>query len=209
MKRIGIIAVITLCALNSNAISQTRDAQQLILNYQKLQQLKEILDNMKRGYKILDQGYTTIKNLSEGNFTLHQIFLDGLLLVNPTVRNYKRIPMIINYQKMLVEEYNRAYSRFRNDKNFTADEIAYLSHVYANLFDASLKNLDDLVMIITESKLRMNDDERMAAIDRIYFDMENKLVFLRAFNNSTNILAIQRAKAAHDIESLKKLHDVK
>lgn len=208
MKHFIIIPMLIL-ALTGRSEAQSHEIQQLILNYQKLKQLEEILDNMYRGYKILDQGYTTIKNIAEGNFSLHEVFLDGLMLVNPSVRNYKRIPMIIDYQKMLVTEYKRAYSRFKDDDHFTASEIAYLSRVYSHLFDASVKNLDDLVMIITATKLRMSDDERMEAIDRIYLEMESKLHFLREFNNSTSILAVQRAKSAHDVESIEKLHDIK
>jgi len=45
------------------------------------------------------------------------------MAVNPAVRNYKRIPYIIDYQKMLVKEYKNAYNRFRNDPHFTPQEM--------------------------------------------------------------------------------------
>src|SRR5690606_36855724 len=182
--------------------------QQLILNWEKLNQLKKILDNMYKGYKILDKGYTTIKNIAQGNYTLHEAFIDGLMLVNPTIRNYKRIPFIIDYQKLLLKEYQRAYNRFRQDPNFKPDELEYLASVYTFLFDASLRNIDELMMIITATKLSMSDDERMQAIDRIFFDMEDKLIFLRAFNNNTQLLAIQRARARNDVETMQKLYGV-
>lgn len=197
-----------LAPLVRESFGQTHEIQQLILNWQKLQQLEKILENMYRGYTILDQGYTTIKNIAEGNYSLHQLFLDGLMAVNPSVRNYKRIPFIIQYQELLIREYRRAYDRFRGDPNFSASELDYLSRVYGSLFDASVKNLDELLMIITATKLRMSDDERMAAIDRIYVDMEDKLVFLRAFNNSTQLLAVQRAKAASNVKAMENLYDV-
>ncbi len=188
------------------ASGQATEAQQLILNWEKLQELEKILDNMYVGYKILDKGYTTIKNISEGNYTLHQLFLDGLMAVNPTIRNYKRIPYIIDYQKILLAEYKNAYSRFKNDPHFTPQEIEYLANVYNYLFMASLRNIDDLVMIITATKLRMSDAERMQAIDRIFYEMEGKLVFLRSFNNSTQLLAIQRARAANDMRAINHLY---
>jgi len=208
MRCFGISTILMLSMLTTTTFGQTRDARQLLLNWEKLQQLREILDNMRRGYKILDQGYTTIRNVAEGNYSLHQLFLDGLMLVNPSVKNYKRITMIIDYQKRLIDEYKRAYTRFRKDPHFSAEEVAYLSRVYGNLFDASMKNIDELMIIITAAKLRMSDDERMAAIDRIYLEMEDKLAFLRTFNNSTKILAIQRAKAVHDSKTMEKLYDI-
>lgn len=190
------------------SFGQSDEAQQLLLNWEKLQELEKILDNMYVGYKILDKGYTTIKNISEGNYTIHQLFLDGLFAVNPAVRNYKRIPYIIDYQKLLVKEYKNAYNRFRDDPHFTPQEIEYMANVYNYLFTASLRNIDDLVMITTATKLRMNDDERMRAIDRIFYDMESKVGFLRSFNNSTQLLAIQRARAANDVRTLNHLYGI-
>jgi hypothetical protein len=178
------------------------------LNWEKLQELEKILDNMYTGYKILDKGYRTIKDISEGNYSLHKLFMDGLMAVNPTIRNYKRIPFIIDYQKLLLKEYKNAYNRFKDDPNFKPQEIAYLANVYSFLFQASLRNIDDLVMIITATKLRMSDAERMQAIDRIFYDMEGKLIFLRGFNNSTQLLAIQRARSINDVRTIQHLYGV-
>lgn len=203
-----VLAVFLCMGSQTGAIAQSQEAQQLLLNWEKLRQLEEILDNMYRGYKILDKGYTTIKNIAQGNYSIHQLFIDGLMAVNPSIRNYKRIPFIIEYQKLLLEEYQRAYNRFRQDPNFKLEEIEYLANVYKFLFDASLRNIDELMMIITATKLSMSDDERMQAIDRIFFDMEDKLIFLRAFNNNTQLLAIQRARARNDVETMQKLYGV-
>lgn len=188
--------------------AQSQEVVQLVLNYEKLQQLEEILDNMYKGYKILTKGYNTIKDISEGNFNLHQVFLDGLFAVNPAVRNYKRIPYIIRYQQLLMKEYKRAFNRFRNDPNLTVREIKYLENVYSSLFKQSLRNLDELITIVTATNLRMNDEERLKAIDRIYLDMENKLVFLKMFNSSTQALLMQRAKEKNEITTVQKLHGI-
>jgi hypothetical protein len=202
------IALFSSVFLSRPVVAQTEEAAQLLLNWEKLQQLEEILDNMYVGYKVLDKGYRTIKDIAEGNYSIHQAFLDGLMAVNPTVRNYKRIPYIISYQKLLLDEYRRAFARFKVDPNFTVDEIIYLGGVYSFLFKQSLRNLDELAMVITATKLRMTDDERMQAIDRIFFDMESKVMFLRRFNNSTQLLAIQRARENSDAMTLKKLYGI-
>ena len=209
MKQLLATIILVISLLTPDLVRcQTAEAEQLLLNWEKLQELEKILDNMYVGYKILDKGYTTVKNIAEGNYSIHQLFLDGLMAVNPTVRNYRRIPFIINYQKLLLKEYKNAYNRFKDDPHFTPEEIQYLVNVYNFLFKASLRNLDDLVMIITATKLRMSDDERMKAIDRIFYDMEGKLVFLRGFNNSTQMLAIQRARSANDVRTLNHLYGI-
>lgn len=206
MKATVFTIITILSTIAHNSMGQAAEAEQLLLNWEKLQTLEEILDNMYTGYKIIDKGYTTIRNISQGNYSLHHLFIDGLMAVNPSVRNYKRIPNIIDYQKLLVKEYKRAYMRFQQDPHFTPQEIQYITNVYNYLFTASIRNVDDLMTIITATKLRMSDDERMRAIDRIFYDMESKLVFLRDFNSRTQLLAIQRARAANDVRMLKHIY---
>jgi hypothetical protein len=188
------------------ASAQADEIAQLLLNVEKLAQFKQILSDMKKGYQILEGGYNTIKNISEGNFSLHKAFLDGLMEVSPTVRNYRRVADIINYQVVLVKEYRKAYDRFKQDNNFNPNELAYLGRVYDNLLKESLRNLDELLTVITAGKVRMSDDERLQAIDRIYTDMQDKLMFLRHFNNNTTILAVQRAKERDDVQTIRKIY---
>lgn len=207
MKKI--ILLITICAFSTQGFTQSQEAQQLLLNVEKLAQFKKVLNDMYKGYKVLNKGYTTIKDISEGNFSLHRNFLDGLLQVSPGVRKYKRIADIISYQLRIVKEYKTAFSQFKQDKQFTTDEIEYLGNVYSNLFNESLKSLDELSMVITAGKLRMSDDERLQAIDRIYSNILDQFSFLKEFNNSTAILAVQREKDMMDIEISRKIYSIK
>ena len=187
---------------------QSAEATQLILNVEKLAQFKQILKDMKKGYQILDGGYNTIRDISEGNFSIHKAFLDGLMQVSPTVKNYKKVIDIVDFQVILIKEYKNAFTRFKRDNNFTSDELAYLSRVYDNLFRQSLRNMDELTNVMTANKLRMSDDERLNAIDKIYEDMQDKLQFLRHFNNNTTVLALQRAKENKDIKATRQLYDI-
>ncbi|MDE3183098.1 MAG: TerB family tellurite resistance protein [Bacteroidota bacterium] len=193
-------------SLSFSASAQEDEIEQLLLNVEKLTQFKQILRDMKKGYEILSDGYNTIKNIAEGNFNLHKAFLDGLLEVSSAVRNYRRVTDIVNDQVVLIKEYRNAYDRFRQDNNFNPDEIGYIAKVYDNLLKESLRNLDELLTVITAGKARMSDDERLQAIDKIYSDMQDKLMFLRHFNNSTTILAVQRAKERNDAQTIGKIY---
>src|SRR5919202_68959 len=128
MKRVNMI----MCVLVSfllirpfKGAAQSDEAQQLLLNVEKLAQLKQILSDLKKGYNIVFKGYTTIKNISQGNFKLHQTFLDGLLQVSPLVQQYKRIGDIITCQRHIINEYHSAFGKFKENKNFTLPEINY------------------------------------------------------------------------------------
>uniref|UniRef100_A0A0N5A0C1 TerB family tellurite resistance protein n=1 Tax=Parastrongyloides trichosuri TaxID=131310 RepID=A0A0N5A0C1_PARTI len=152
------------------AKAQADEIAQLTLNIQKLAQFRAILKDMKAGYEILNGGYNTIKNLSEGNFKIHKSFLDGLMEVSPEVKKYRKVAEIIQYQSRLVKDYQKAWGRFQHSEVFKPSEIQYLSGVYARLLKSSLKNLDELTLVVTASKLRMSDDERIQSIDRIHAD---------------------------------------
>lgn len=184
------------------ARAQSTEVQQLLLNVEKLSQLKNILSDMKKGYTILTTGYNSVKNIAQGNFRLHEVFLDGLMLVSPEVKKYHKVPSIIAYQGNILSEYKSAFQRFSASENFSLSELEYLAQVYKQLSAESLRNMDQLLLVITSSKLRMSDDERLAAIDRIYDDTLDKLTFLRSFNRQTGMLSVQRAREKAEIKGL-------
>jgi len=205
MKKIFFILL--LCS--NICFGQSQEAKQLLLNVEKLAQLKLMLSHMKTGYKILEKGYTSIKNISQGNFNLHRDFLDGLLQVSPAVKQYSKVADIIRVQLKLVKESKAALAEFRGTKQFTITEIEYLGNVYANLLKECLKTLDELAMVVTAGKLRMSDDERLQAIDKIYDELMEQYTFLNEFNNGTAILSLQREKEKMDIDLMRKVHGLK
>lgn len=205
MKRIRryclLVWVMCLCGLGASA--QSHEAKQLMLNVEKLSQLKNILSDMKKGYTVVSKGYSKVKDIASGNFYLHEVFLDGLMLVSPEVKKYRRVADIISAQKNIVAEYKAALGAFRGADVFNVSELDHMGNVYSSLFDASLQNLEDLTMVITSSKLRMSDEERLRAIDRIFLDVSDKLEFLRDFNRDAVVLFRQKQKEKREIGQLK------
>ncbi len=204
-----LLLLFMIIGINPFLYGQSQEIAQLLLNVEKLAQLKQILSDMEKGYEIVSKGYNAVKDLSQGNFSLHKTFLDGLMEVSPAVKKYKKVADIINYQLLLVREYKNAWSRFKQSGYFSDDEIAYLGRVYDNLFRRSLRNLDELTMVVTAGQLRMSDDERLSAIDRIHLDMRDKLDFLRSFNNNTSLLGLQRAKELNDVKTMRGIYGIK
>jgi hypothetical protein len=210
MKKIFILAVIMLLTLIPVPIrGQSQEIQQLILNIEKLTQFRQILSDMKKGYQILSGGYKTVRDMAEGNFSLHKTFLDALLQVSPVVRNYKKVGDIISLQILLVHQSKTALGGLAKSNRFTQKELGYLERVYGNLLKQSLANLDELTLIVTADRLRMSDDERLAAIDRIYAEMQDKVLFLQNFNAQCDILALQRAKETNDVDKARALYELK
>lgn len=210
-KTFLLLLPLLLCGLvrPPRAQAQVQEAIQLALNIEKLNQLRQILSNMYKAYTIISNGYNKVKDITSGNYKLHEAFMDGLMAVNPKVRNYRRVADIISTQAQLLKEYKSAYSRFSRSGVMSARELEYLMDVYGNLMDQSLQHLDELTMILTSGKFKMTDDERLEGIDRIYFSMQEKTSFLRSFNNRTSLLVAQRTRELSDVRMMQELHDLK
>ncbi|MCW3074578.1 MAG: hypothetical protein JWP69_1647 [Flaviaesturariibacter sp.] len=207
-KCVWLIGIFLLPFGAHRAAAQSSEAQQLLLNVEKLAQLKTMLSQLKKGYTILSQGYTRIKGLTEENVELHQAFLDALFEVSPAVRNYAKVPVILSQQAALVKEYKTARRQFTASMLFTPGELSYFSKVYSNLFQTSLKNLETLSGVLTAGRLRMSDEERLQAIDRVAVEMEDALAFLRHFNSGTRALGLQRAQEKNNLRAIKGLYGI-
>jgi hypothetical protein len=188
--------------------AQSFDIQQLILDVQKLATLKGMLTDMKNGYAALDKDYSAIRDVAEGNFNLHKVFLDGLLAVSPTVRNYQRAADIVALQTDLLAKYQRAWSFFQQKGGFQPAELAMIAQVYSGLLRDGLQDLNDLSTILTDGTIRASDAERMQQIDVIYESMSGRVAFIDRFNNSTALLAQQRQGVYDEDQTVQNLHGI-
>ncbi|SFH33539.1 hypothetical protein [Pedobacter insulae] len=197
-------ALLVLCSA-SRVKAQSAEVQQLILNVEKLSQFKNILKDMKAGYQIISKGYNAVRDISKGNFSLHETFLDGLMAVSPEVRRYHKIAGIIKMQSNILSEYKAAFSRFKSGGQFNIQEVDYMASIYSQLNKQSLQNLEALLMVVTAGELRMSDDDRLATIDRIFEDMQDKLLFLRHFNAQGIGISRQRTMEQKEVSAMQEL----
>ena len=79
-----------------------------------------------------------------------------------------------------------------------------MNRVFNSLLNQSVNNLTNLANVLTAGRLRMSDAERLSAIDHIYGDTQDKLVFLRRFNSQIAVMAVQRQKELNEVDNLKK-----
>lgn len=190
-------------ALPYRSHAQAQEAEMLALDIEKLSQMKQTLQNMYNAYTTLENGYNKVKDVTSGNYSLHQAFLDGLLAVSPTVKNYVHVADIISDEAKILSEYKAALARFKSSGLLTSMELSYASGFFTKIEDGSLTNIDALTMVLTAGQARMSDDERLSEIDRIYADMEKKVAALRSFNRRTNGILTQRQSLQSDHATLK------
>jgi hypothetical protein len=205
MRRLWIGWFVALCGCwGTEASAQSYEVQQLVLDLQKLSQEKQLLSDLYEGYQVLSKGYGAIRDVSKGSFNLHKTFLDGLLVVSPAVRNYKRVAEIITMQEKILSSYKTAWARVRQDPHFTPDEVLLTGDIYSTLLDQTLKTLGTLTTILTDGALRAGDAQRLQRIDELYRDMQKNCTFLQSFNNQAALLSLERAADENDYKQVKR-----
>lgn len=188
------------------ASAQRQEVAQLLLNVEKLAQFKEVLRQMKQGYKLLSKGYGTVKDLTQGNFTLHETFLDGLLKVSPAVKKYHGVAGLVRSQLQLAQQAKTAFRSFSQSDCFTASELAYIGRIYGRLLAQSIQLLDELSTLLSDGALRMSEAERIGAIDELLAQQQQRRDFLHYFNAQTQLLKVQRLKELNDVRAAQRFY---
>lgn len=171
--------------------------------------LRTYLGYAAEGYSIANQGLNTIKDIKNGDFSLHDNFFKSLSSVNPQVKKYSKVAIIIAMQISIAKLVRNTIKQCTNGKQFTVIELDYLQKVFDNLLDDCAKNLDVLIAIITDGEQQMKDDERIKRIDLLYTDMQDKQTFVQSFSNSAKGLSIQRRNEQYDIQIHRKLNGLR
>lgn len=133
-------------------------------------------------------------------------YFDELHKVKEAISGYAKVREIMQKQLQLVEEYKRAFSLFKQDKHFTSDEINYMLKVYTGIVDESLKNMDQLFLVINAMSTEMTDGKRLQIINGVAGHIDETLSDLRVFNGQNVKLSLQRAKDGQEIQAVKGLY---
>jgi hypothetical protein len=86
------------------------------------------------------------------------------------------------------------------------DEVNYIGTVYTGIIDASLKNLDQITLVINSFTTQMSDAKRMEIINRAADAVQENLNDLKTFNQQNIQLSLQRSKDENDIAAVKKMY---
>jgi hypothetical protein len=180
MKKVGWIFLIAWMAFASPSAAQSQEARQLLLDVEKLARFKQILTDMEQGYHKLRDRYEQVRQLAQGNFFLHQTFLDSLLLVSPGVKRYYRVAEILSREQTIIRDYGNTWAELQHSGQFSAIELHYIGRVYTQLLSGCQRDHDDITAAYR---------------------------FLGRFNRQNRVLALQRLGEQQDIHVLKQYYD--
>ncbi|HPM29956.1 MAG TPA: hypothetical protein PLJ60_06445 [Chryseolinea sp.] len=211
MKRYIVISLVLLSlgtqaqTPNANEWLRQKKTQRKYL-IQQIAALKVYLEYLKKGYKIVDKGLTTIGEIKNGTFNLDKDYLYSLKQVSPVVKNFPKVKEVLVYQHSITSYFRKFLDDCRKDANLTSDEVHYIEDVYQNMLKECDASIDELTVITTAGEAEMKDDERLLRLDKVHDDLQDKYAFTQDFISSTRLLSLERAKEKNQIKVSKNLY---
>ena len=166
-----------------------------------LQNAQKTLENKMSQLKLNE-----IRDWVQKQKKLYEDYFEELKKVKSAIANYKRVKDIIEMQVAMVNEYKGAWVLFRQDKNFTAEELEYMLNIYTGMMDESIKNIDQLFMVVNAFATQMADAKRLEIINGVADNVQQQLLDMKEFNSQNKMLSLQRASEKGEIEYVKRLY---
>jgi hypothetical protein len=139
---------------------------------------------------------------------LYKNYYEELMKVKSIITYYQRIKDITQKQVRLVNEYERAWSLFQKDDHFNADELAYMQQVYSGILEESMKNIDQIFLILNSFSTQMSDAKRLEIINTAADQIDTNYDDLTLFNRQNVLLSLQRTKTKNDVDAVKKFYGI-
>ena len=199
------IVCLVFVSSGSFAFSQSKQVKMYL---QQIEANAVYMQYLKKAISIARTGLTTIGNIRNGEFKLHDLFFKGLSAVNPTIRNWSKVADIVSYQVNTVKRYKRSYSQLKASGQFTAPELEYIYGVFGKLLDDCADIVLMLADVLSNDTYKMSDDERIRRINLLHAKMQSNYKFCQKFSNNNLIMAMQRLKEQQETIESKKLFDI-
>jgi hypothetical protein len=149
-----------------------------------------------------------ISNWTEKQRDLYKNYYEELQKVKSIITYYKRIKEISQKQTRLIQEYERAWNLFKQDSHFNQSEVGYMEKVYSGILEESMKNIDQIFLILESFTTQMSDLKRLEIINAAADQIDGNYDDLTQFNKQNVLLSLQRAKTVNDVNKVKQFYGI-
>jgi len=176
---------------------------------QQIAALRLYIGYLEKGYQIAKQGLSTVSDFTKGEFDLQGDYFSSLKTVNPVIKQNEKISVFVALLVKITKTYQSTYQLLSNSNTFSKDELGYIQSVFKNLLNDCDKSVDELITVITDKKLEMTDDERIARIEKLFLEMQEKYIFSKSFSADAKSIAASRQREKSDVQTSRALHRIK
>lgn len=210
-----LIVVVLMLVLQRNAqaqlfkewFRQKKTQKEYLLK--QIAELKIYLSYLQKGYKIVESGINTVREIKNGEFSLHDLYYSSLKRVNPEIR---KLPQAVS----IVENTQYIFSA-TNDLIKVVESTALLNEAQSNLLNIACPAIrrdaeqvtDALLAVLTDRSLELTDDERIARIQQIYDYSLQQTVFVKELCSSVYSLTWASEMDSREIQKIKSFYGLK
>lgn len=179
----------------------------------KVQRMQNKTIWLQNAQKVLENELSKVKLAEISGWTadqkqLYSSYYTELWTIKSTIACYQRIKDVTLKQAALVSQYKQAWRLFQEDNHFRPEEISYMRNVYSGILEASVHNLDQILMVINGFKTQMTDAERLELINHAGDQLDINYNDLQQFNNQNIRISLQRSKDMADTKSIKAFYGI-
>ena len=224
-KRIYIVAVLLTLTLSAIPTQHTHAGDPISLIIREaikkaikamdlmIQRLQNVTIKLQNAQKEIENAMSKlqlkeISEWAEKQRELYDKYYKELWQVKNAIAYYQRIKSIIAKQAQLLHEYRQAVGLFKQDKHFSEKELAFMYDVYSGILSESIKNIDEIMLVINSFATQMTDAKRLELIHQAAAKIEKNLGALRSFNQHNVSLSLSRAKDAYELAMVRQLYGI-
>ena len=196
MKKLFLV-LLGLLIFQQGIQAQAKQRKELLLQIAALQ---VYIDYAQKGYSAVSKGLNFIGDVKKGEVNLHGEYFASLLKINPKVRNYYKAAEIVSMQFKIIKIYKRTYTDLKAADLFNGNELDYIERSFERLLENCSNTLQELLIITTDSKLELKDDQRIGRIDELHKTMLEDYNFCLSFSNEAKLLSLSKARERNDIK---------
>jgi len=137
---------------------------------------------------------------------LYGDYYNSLSQVKSVITYYHQIKDISLKQAQLISEYKHAWNNIQQDNHFSVAELNHMSQVYTGILDETVKNIDQLLIVVNSFVTQMTDAKRIEIINGVADKVDKNYNDLRQFNHQNAMLSLQRAKDMSDAGMVKRMY---
>ncbi|MGE6220373.1 hypothetical protein ACQKCH_11150 [Nubsella zeaxanthinifaciens] len=202
---VAVLLIVSSTGLRAQTFSEwfRQKATQKRYLLEQLAALRVYAGYVHKGYGIVSDGLQTVRDITGGEFSLHELFITGLKKVSRAIRNDVRIVEILRLQGDMVW----LFKGLSGKGDISPALLDYVLSVRLEVVSEGLSDLEELLLVVTSGRAEMTDDQRLARLDDLYGRSLERSAFVRDFCGSTEIMLQRKAIERNEIDRLRRWYE--
>lgn len=173
---------------------------------QQIAALKVYGEYLNKGYGIVRDGTDLISEFTDGEFSLHRDYFHSLDSVNPELLKNGKVQSAIKMHEAMQQQRSSVWSNISPSEFFNATEKRDIRKHLNGMEQDCDRELEELLLLLTDGKLELTDDERLKRIDRIYKTTQGQYTLHGKVTAALTTIRQSREQEAENIKLLRRMY---